>query len=117
MVGDGWTIADIEAAVEAGEYDDLIRVPIWVSMDPPDCEWAQQLCIRLSGHSDPQVRANTILGFGHLARTCGRLNERVVRPLIEAALRQPSPVRGQAEAAADDVEHFLGWKVSRVSEA
>jgi hypothetical protein len=58
------------------------------------------------------VRGNAVLGFGHLARRFRRLDEGVVRPIIENALLDADPyVRGQADAAADDVAHFLGWKV------
>src|SRR5690606_1288821 len=56
---------------------DLLYVPIVISMDPPDCQWAQGICIRLAAHADPTVRGNAILGFGHLARTCRKLDESV----------------------------------------
>jgi hypothetical protein len=68
--------------------------------------------VRLAAHQHPQVRANAILGFGHLARTCRRLNEAVVRPLVEMGLVDESlTVRGQAEAAAMDLSQYLGWKI------
>lgn len=112
-IRNGWTKDDIEVAIAAGDCQDLIRIPICVSMDPPDCAWAEAVCVRLARHTEAQVRANAILGFAHLARVCGRLNESIVRPIIEAGLREPPPVYGQAVAAADDVEHFLGWAIQR----
>jgi hypothetical protein len=78
---DGWTEQDMEAAIERNQPEELLYVPIWVSMDPPDCGWAQDVCLRLSSHSHFNVRANAILGFGHLARTCGKLDELSVKPL------------------------------------
>jgi hypothetical protein len=37
-----------------------------------------------------------------------------MRPVVQAALRDPHEyVRGQAEAAADDLAHFLGWTLDR----
>ena len=110
---DGWTEQDMEAAIERNQPDELLYVPIWVSMDPPDCAWAQDICLRLSSHPNFNVRGNAILGFGHLARTCGVLNEEIVKPLIECALHDPDEfVRGQAHNAASDVRFFLGWQIA-----
>ncbi|HYW11607.1 MAG TPA: hypothetical protein VE871_06600 [Longimicrobium sp.] len=109
---DGWTMADVEAAIARDEAAELLHVPILVSMDPPDCAWAQEICIRLAAHPHANVRGNAILGFGHLARTCGALDEPRVRPLVESALHDEDDyVRGQADAAAGDLEHFLGWRI------
>ena len=110
---DGWTKQEMEAAIERNQPDELLHVPICVSMDPPDCAWAQDICLRLSGHSHFNVRGNAILGFGHLARTCKALDEQQVKPLIEAALRDDDEyVRGQADSAANDVVQYLGWEVT-----
>ena len=58
-----------------------------------------------------------VLGFGHLARRFRRLDEGVVRPIIENALADANPyIRVQADAAADDMTHFLGWRVTGRSE-
>ena len=111
---DGWTEVDAEAVIARGDPADLLYVPIVVGMDPPDCEWAASVCVRLAVHPDEQVRANAVLGLGHLSRVCGRLNESVVRPLVEAGLRDPSAVvRGHADSAADDLGVFLGWQFDR----
>lgn len=108
----GWTMADVEAALARDAPDELLHVPILVGMDPPECAWAQEICIRLASHPHSNVRGNAVLGLGHLARTCGALDEPRVRPLLESALRDHDPfVRGQADAAAGDAEHFLGWRV------
>jgi len=63
----------------------------------------------LAGHPDRTVRANALLGFAHLARTCGRLDEAVVRPLVEAGLADPE-LRGRALDVADDLLMYLGWR-------
>jgi hypothetical protein len=105
-------MAEADAAIARDRPDELLHVPIRVSLDPPDCVWAQDVCVRLAAHPHPNVRGNAVLGFGHLARTCGALDEAVVRPLLEAAMRDPDEyVRGQADAAAGDVAHFLGWRI------
>jgi len=111
---DGWTIDDVAAVLARADPRELLYVPLVVSLNPPDCAWSEAICVRLSAHADEQVRANAVLGFAHLARTCGSLDERTVRPIIERALRDPSTyVRGQADSAAADVNHFLGWQIAR----
>ena len=113
MFKDGWTRQDMEAAIERNQPDELLHVPVCVSMDPPDCAWAQDICLRLSGHPHFNVRGNAILGFGHLARTCRALDELKVKPLIEAALHDRDEfVRGQAYSSASDVVQYLGWTVT-----
>jgi hypothetical protein len=107
---DNWTEADVEAIIARGDPGELLYIPIHISLNPPGRVWAEQICIRLAGHPDANVRGNAILGFGHLARIFGYLNCRKVQPLIEAGLQDPDGyVRGQADAAADDVEWSLGW--------
>lgn len=111
-LSDGWTMADVDAIVFRDRPDELLHVPIAVSLDPPECAWAQETCIRLASHPHANVRGNAVLGFGHLARTCGALDEPRVLPLVESALRDPEEyVQGQAYAAASDLEHFLGWRI------
>jgi hypothetical protein len=57
------------------------------------------------------VRGNAIQGFGHISRVHEQLDQFTVQPIIEAALSDAHEyVRGQASDAADDTEHFLGWK-------
>lgn len=108
----GWTMADVEDALARDAPDELFHVPILVGMGPPDCAWAQEICIRLASHPHPNVRGDAVLGLGHLARTCGALDGARVRPILQSALHDPDPyVRGQAHAAADDAAHFLGWRM------
>ena len=106
----GWTKEYAEDIIARGDPQDMLYVPIVVSLDPPDLEWAQGICIRLSSHEHEDVRANAVHGFGHLARICGELDEARVRPIIEAALNDPSDiVRAAAGDAASDTGMFLDW--------
>lgn len=107
-----WTPADIEALIVENDPEKMSYVPLAVSMgcDEADRAWAESVCVRLTSHPQEWVRGNAILSFGHLAREFRILDRTVVEPLVRAALSDPSSVvRGQAEAAADDITHFLGW--------
>jgi hypothetical protein len=115
---DGWIEADVEAVLDRGDPSQLLYAPITVSLNPPDCVWAQAICVRLARHPDPNVRGNAICGFGHLARTCGSLDESIVRPLVEAALCDTEQyVYGHAQDAVADLTHHLGWRFESSSGA
>jgi len=76
-----------------------------------DWRYAQDLCIRLSSHPHFNMRGNAVLGFGHIARVHQQLDQVVVQPIIEAALRDANDyIRGHGVDAADDTAHFLGWQ-------
>jgi hypothetical protein len=105
----GWDEALVEAVLARGDPEELLYAPIVVSLDPPDCAWSFAICKGLATHADARVRANAILGFGHLARMCGALEKEIV-PLIEAGLADSDEnVRFKANDAAHDINHFLGW--------
>lgn len=92
----------------------LAMLPIDFSMNPPEDVNVESVCIALSAHPDVFVRGNAMIGFGHLARVTRKLNQAKVKPILEAALRDKEPsVRGKADDAMDDIEHFLGWKFNR----
>ncbi len=102
--------AAIEAAIARDDPAELLHVPIAVSMGADDGAWAEEVCVRLATHPHPNVRGNAVLGFGHLARRFGMLDRAVVLPLVTAALADADDyVAGQADAAMDDLRHFLGW--------
>jgi hypothetical protein len=101
------------AALARDVPDELLRAVLAVALHSEDCDWASSICLRLASHRHFNVRGNAMLGFGHLARRFGRLDP-VARDIIEAGLGDPDPyVRGQADDAADDVRHFLRWKINR----
>jgi len=53
-----------------------------------------------------------MLSLGHLARIHQNLDRAKVEPVIRRGLQDSSDyVRGQAQAAADDIEHYLKWKI------
>jgi hypothetical protein len=109
-------IPAVATALARDDPDELLYLPITLSMDPPEDAhpgYAERICRELARHANANVRGNAILGFGHLARTAGIIwKPAEVRALVEAGLADPDAyVRGQAEAAAGDLRHFLKWKL------
>ncbi len=105
---------EMDAALRRDDPDELGIAVLSAAHYSNDPAWAESLCARLARHPHDQVRGNAILGFAHLARIHRLLTERTVRPLVDAALADPSGyVRGQAESTADDLGMFLGWNFHR----
>jgi hypothetical protein len=103
---------DAERAAVSAEAAVVLRAVLAVALHDNELAWAEAYCERFARHPDPRVRGNAMLGFGHLARRFRQLDAGRVRPLLEAGLSDPDAfVRGQSEAAADDAEHFLGWRL------
>jgi hypothetical protein len=108
------SVEEVEAAIGRNQPDELLLAVLSAALHGLDPAWAQDVCCRLAAHEHFNVRGNAILGFGHLVRIHGRLDRSVVLPIIKAGLKDSHEyVRGQAHAAADDVEHFLQWSVLR----
>jgi len=104
----------VDAAIVRGRPDELIFAVLAAALYGDDPAWAESVCLRLAEHEHYNVRGNAVLGFGHIARIHQTLDPSRVLPVLEAALRdQHEYVRAQADAAMDDVEHFLGWRTSR----
>jgi hypothetical protein len=109
-----WSRAAVEDALAIDDTEALLRAVIAVSMHEEDQKYAEELCVRLSRHPYFNVRGNAVLGFGHIARVHGKLEKKVVQPIIVAALKdQDEYVRGQAEFAKDDTSHFLKWRYEK----
>ncbi len=105
---------EVEAAILRDNPDELLLAVLSAALYAEEATWAEDVCVRLAAHEHENVRGNAILGFGHIARIHEQLTEVKVKPLIEAALEDPSAfVRGQAEGAKDDVKFFLRWRFKR----
>ena len=103
---------DARRIAEGGNVPELATTAIAVALHEPDADWAERYLCSLCRHPEPNVRGNAILGLGHLARIHRRLRHPEARPLIVRGLvDEDGYVRGQADAAADDVRQFLGWRI------
>jgi len=106
--------AQVDEIIAWNDLERLRLVPVALGLHCEDLNWAIGKCIDLARHSDPIVRGNALLSFGHFARRFGSAHRKLVEPLIQEGLRDKSPyVRGHALDAADDIDHFCTWKVKR----
>ena len=108
-----FTTSDIDAAIERNDPQELQLVSVTVVLACPDQAVAQDVCLRLSRHAHSRVRGNAVMSFGHLARRFRRLDEQIVKPVIESSLNdQDEYVRMRAKSAADEIHQFLGWNIA-----
>ena len=108
------SVDEVEAAIRRNHPSELLVAVLSAALFARDLNWAQAVCARLAAHEHFNVRGNAILGFGHLARVHGTLERAIALPIVEAGLRDSHEyVRRQAESAADDLEHCLGWAITR----
>ncbi len=108
-----YTEDDVRAAIERNDIDELSLVPVTVAMLSPDLGPAMEVCIRFAASSEAPVRRNSLISLGHLARRFRSLDESRVKPIIEAALRDPDDsVRAFAKSAADEIHQFLHWTIA-----
>lgn len=113
ILADPLTPESVATILRQGPLEAQRRLPVALSMDPPEHIDVESICLGLARHEDPIVRGNAVLGLGHLARTLGQLDPARVKPVLEAALQDDHPwVRGHAEAAASDIRVFLGGTFS-----
>ncbi len=106
--------ADIEEALADNNANKLLLIVLSVALYSDDLKYAEKFCVQSSNHEHFNVRGNAILGFGHIARIYRKLNENVIKPIIENALTDANEfVRSQANNAKDDIEYFLKWKFSK----
>jgi hypothetical protein len=105
---------ELQEALARNAPEELQLVALAVALHEPDADRAFATCARLAEHPDFGVRGNAMLGFGHIARLHRRLDERAL-PMLEAGLQDPAAwVRGQADAAAGEVQMLLGWEIERL---
>lgn len=105
------TDSEIFAILEHGNINDLSTLPLTVGEHHPDWKFAQNVCVRLSDHNDAMIRANAMLGFAYIARTKGKLDKNIVKPIILRELKENKFNKGRITDAIDDIKIFMKWDV------
>lgn len=106
---------DIERIINDENLDELRRLPLSVGQYHLNWKIAQDICAKLCEHTDPWVRANAVLGFAYIARTKGKLEKHIVKPLILKELRENKEVQWRIKDAIDDIDIFLKWNLGKMA--
>ena len=95
-----------------GTHDDLMLLPLSLGEHFPDWKFAQDLCLELAENNDAAIRANGVLGLAYIARTKGRLEKHLIKPIVLRELRENLAYRWRIEDAIQDINHFLQWNLA-----
>ena len=104
--------AQVLEIVKNGTQEDLMLLPLSLGEYFPDWKFAQDLCLELAGHEDAAIRGNAVLGLGYIARTKGRLEKHLVKPIILRELRENLAYKWRVEDAIQDINLFLKWNLA-----
>jgi len=101
----------ILSILNGDNLDDLIRLPLSVGMNHNDWKFAQDLCIKLSSHSDWRVKANSLRGLEYIAKTKGRLEKHLVKPILLSALKSNEWENLDIVQVTFRINQYLNWKI------
>lgn len=103
---------EIERLLAEGDKSELLLLSLSVGESFPDWKFAQDVCLKLAEDQEPDVRANACLGLAYVARTKGRLEKHLVKPVLLRELRSQTEFRWRVEDAIDDINQFMGWHLA-----
>jgi hypothetical protein len=107
---------EVERTLRSGRWEDLMVLPLALGNSWHDWKYAQSICLRLVDHADAAIRANACLGLAYVARTQGRLEKHLVKPVLLRELRSNLEFRGRVQDAVDDINSFLRWRLGKASD-
>jgi hypothetical protein len=102
----------INEILKRNNIDELLLLPLSVGEYHENWKYAQDICVKLSVHDNPAIRASAVLGLAYIARTKGMLEKHVVKPIILKELRENEENNGGIVDAIDDINHFMNWKIA-----
>ncbi|GLC79317.1 hypothetical protein [Lacrimispora brassicae] len=105
-------IAEINKIIESGTIDELIILPLSVGEYYTDWKVAQDICVQLANHNDDRVRANAALGLAYIARTKGRLEKHIVKPILFKLLRECMEQKWRIIDSIEDINLYLKWHIA-----
>lgn len=108
-----YTDQEVKDILDRQVIEELILLPLSIGLYHHNWRIAQNLCIELAKHQNAHVRANSILGLAHIARTKGELEKRLVKPIVLKELRDNEEYRGTVIDAISDINLFFKWELAK----
>lgn len=100
-------------SLKNGTEQQLVLLGMAVGEQCPQWRFAQMICLKLAEHKSPLVRANAVLGMAYIARTKGKLDKRLVKPVILKELKENIEYKWRILDAVEDINWFLKWHLSK----
>ncbi|MBK1791003.1 hypothetical protein [Persicirhabdus sediminis] len=106
------TEKEVFEAIEKNDVERLLMIPIELGFHHDNWRFIQDISVRLSEHSDPSVRANSLFGIEYAARFKGRIEKNIVKPVLLRALADEVPqVSHRAEETIEAINHLMNWNI------
>ncbi|MCL2633447.1 MAG: hypothetical protein FWD34_02915 [Oscillospiraceae bacterium] len=104
---------EIKRILQFGTIDELIILPLSVGEYHINWKYAQSICVELANHNNENVRANAALGLSYIARTKGKLEKHIVKPVLLKLLNECVEHKGRIIDSIDDINLFLKWNIAK----
>jgi len=111
---DEFSNEEIKEIIKRNNFEEIARLPLSVGMNHNNWKSAQDICFILSRHENSIIRANAVLGFAYIARTHGKLEKHIVKPILLKELRENHEYNWRILDAIDDINLFMKWRIGKV---
>ncbi|MDQ0361013.1 hypothetical protein [Breznakia pachnodae] len=107
------TREEVKEILESNDMDALITLPLSLGEYEPDWKFAQDTCMKLAQHEDERVRANAALGLAYVARTKGKLEKNLVKPVLLQLLNNCEEYQWRVIDAINDINLYMNWRIGK----
>lgn len=107
------TREEVKEILESNDMDALITLPLSLGEYESDWKFAQDICMKLAQHEDERVRANAALGLAYVARTKGKLEKNLVKPVLLKLLNDCEEYQWRVMDAIEDINLYMGWHIGK----
>ncbi|WP_226661178.1 hypothetical protein [Microbulbifer aggregans] len=109
--------SEIWEAIRSNDVESLTLIPLKLAFCHDNWRFVQDIGVQLSDHDNENVRGNAVRSFAYTAMNHGRVEKRVVKPVLLRALKDNSDwVKACAQETIDDVNRFMGWRIGTAKE-
>lgn len=107
------TREEVKEILQSNDMDALITLPLSLGEYESDWKFAQDTCIKLAQHEDERVRANAALGLAYVARTKGKLEKNLVKPVLLQLLNNCEEYQWRVIDAINDINLYMNWRIGK----
>lgn len=102
---------DIQRMLASDHLEDLLLLSLRVGEYFQKWKKAQDICIHLATHPNEEVRVNAALGLAYIARTKGKLEKHMVKPVLLELLDNCIAFRWRIIDSLEDINFYLDWHI------
>lgn len=104
---------EIKHIIHKGTIEEMILLPLSIGEYHSNWKEAQDLCVQLSFHKDERVKANAALGLAYIARTKGKLEKYIVKPILLRLLKECDEYKWRVIDSIEDINIYMNWEIGK----